>query len=140
MGLRDIRNGTSVVTSLAPALRAATANGAAVDTKGFDSAVAVVDVGAGTDGQFTFTLEDSPNASDWTAVVAAELDGAFTVVDAEVSPDTGVNTISRVGYKGGERYLRVVATESSGTSPAPATGITFGAQIILGHPHQSPVA
>ncbi len=140
MGLRDIRNGISVVSCLPPLLRAATASGTGVDMKGFDSAVAVVDVGAGTDGQFTFTMEDSPDDSAWTAVVAAEQDGSFVVADAEVSPDTGVSTISRVGYKGGQRYIRVVATESSGSSPVPATGINFGVQIILGHPHQSPVA
>lgn len=140
MGLRDIKNGLSVVTTLASLIRTASINGATVDTRGFDSAMAVVDVGVGTDGQFTFTLEDSPNDSDWTVVAAANLEGAFVVADAEVSPDVGVSVITRVGYKGIERYLRVVATESSGTSPVPATGINFAAQIVLGHPHQGPVA
>lgn len=140
MGTRDLKNGLSVVSTLAPLLRKVTANGTGVDTRGFDSAMAVVDVGAGTDGKFDFKLQDSPDNSAWTDVAAALLEGAFVSADAEPSPDVGLNTITRVGYKGIQRYIRVVATESSGTSPVPATGINFGAQIVLGHAHQKPVA
>jgi len=135
MGLRDIGNGVSVQSSVAPAVLTATTTGATVDTKGFDSAMAVVDVGVLVDGVMTPTLEDSPNDSDWTAVAAANLEGAFIVADGNVSPQTGVSTITRVGYKGGERYLRLVFTET-----AASAGAAMAGTIVLGHPHQSPVA
>lgn len=141
MGTRDLKSGISVVNSLAPLLRTATANGTGVDTRGFDSAMAVIKTGAGTDGVFAFTVQDSDDdgSSDaYAAVAAAQRDGTLPTVDADSTPATGVNTITKIGLKGVKRYVRVVATQTA--SPGPSTGCNFSADIVLGHAHQKPVS
>jgi len=138
MATRDIKNGLSVVNTLAPLIRTVTPTGAWVDTREFDSAMFVTHVGAGTDGLVTFTAQDADatDQSDAAAIAAANLEGTFVNADADASPATGLNTITRVGYKGAKRYLRIVATISG----APGTGVNFGVQVVLGHAHQKKVA
>ena len=50
--------------------QSATANGTAFDTQGYHSLMALVETGAWTSGTFVLSLEDSPDNSVWTAVVA----------------------------------------------------------------------
>ena len=77
----------------------------------------VLDVGAWTSGTFTFSLQDSPDNSTFTAVAAANQLGTFTVVS---STGTASKTY-HVAYVGTQRYVQVVATGAS--TPSAVFGI-----------------
>lgn len=131
-GQRDLNNDIKVVTTIEPAASiTATTTGAAVDTAGYRSAVAVIHCGVHTDGTFTPTLEESDaSGSGYTTVAAADLSGSFTAITS-----ANDQSIQKVGYLGSKRYLRVVMTETVAT-----TGAFFTASIVLGNPISAPAA
>jgi hypothetical protein len=128
--MRDLKSNIDAALSLAPAARTATAQGSAVDLQGYDGAAALVQFGTWTDGTHTPSLEESDDGSAFTAVVAADLVGAFTAV----SGSGGSNSVQRVGYIGRKRYLRAVLTVSGAT-----TGALTAASILRGIAHRQPV-
>lgn len=131
MTVRDLKNSLDVVHSLEPAVRATgTANGAAVDLLGFNSAAIVVYFGAYTNGTHTPALEHSDDGTTFVATTASDLDGSFVAVASA----GGANTLQRVGYRGSKRYLRAVMTVASG-----ATGAASAAAIIRGDAGSEPV-
>jgi len=97
----------------------------AVDLNGYEAAMIEIAVGIGGitfDGsnKIEFKLTDSDNNSDYAAVAAADVQG--------VTPDTGgiikslvaahaAPTVTKVGYIGGKRYLKILA-DFSGTHGA----------------------
>lgn len=124
--LRDLASVIAVRESIRPAVHAATVTGETVDTRGFNSAAAVLTVGAiASSGNVTPKLQDSPNGSDWTDVAAADLQGSFPAALV-------TNSVVKVGYLGDARYLRAVGTLNSGTS------VAFAAVIVLGDADQRP--
>lgn len=125
--MRDLKNNIDEVNSIAPAAHAASVNGAGVDIKGFDGVVVSFVVGAITDGAHTPTVEESDDNATFTAVAAADLEGALAALVA--------NTNQRVGYKGGKRYLRAVSTVAGATA-----GGVYAATVIRGIAHMRPVA
>jgi len=130
MSLRDLRNNLGAAESVRPAVHAASVTGEIVDTRGFDSAMVLVQTGAIVGaGDFTPTLQhsDTTTGGDFADVEAADLLGEFPVI-------LTANGVTRVGYAGPKRYLRVVLTMNGGTS------IAASASVVLGHPHQRPVA
>jgi len=135
MTSRDLKSNVDASQSLAPAERTASANGTGIDTRNHDSAMVVFNIGLYTDGGWTPAVEESDDNSIFTAVAAADLEGAFTAIN-DASAD---NTTQRVGYKGNKRFIRAVLTEA-GASPAPSTGLVAGATISRGHPHGTPTA
>lgn len=117
MTIRDLKSHTDPMAALAPAVRAATATGNAVDLRGFDAASVVVLFGAYTDGTHTPSLEASTDGVSYSAVGAGDLAGAF----ATVAGTAGANTVQQVGYVGPGRYLRpklTVAGASTGAACA----------------------
>lgn len=130
MTLRDLKSNVKVAPSLAPAVRTnGTANGTAVDLRGYDSAVIAVSFGAYTDGSHTPSVEHSVDNVTYAAAAASDLDGAFTAV----SSAAGQNAVQSVGYIGARRYVRVVMTVSGATS-----GALSAANVIAGNPRQAP--
>lgn len=127
--MKDLKNSIAIDQSLAPAAVASSADGSTVDKLGYTSMTAVVSIGAWTDADHAFSLEDSPDDSTWTAVAASEMDGTFT----DVTDATTDGTTQIVAYLGSERYLRVVTTVTNN----PTDGCVYGANIIKGHPNQS---
>lgn len=126
--MRQSLYGTLVAKpSIAPALIASTATGAAVDRlvdgDAARSAMILVHAGVVTDGTHTIEVQDSPNGSDWTAVAAEFLQGTEPAITS--SNDVQIHEI---GYTGHQRYLRVVSTVSG----SPSTGGVYGAEILLG--------
>ena len=124
--------------TLAPAARTATANGSSVRSgrEGYPRA-AHFHLGLYTDGTHTFTFEDSPDGSSWTALTASQLAfpsglatgvevGASIVID-NVAED---NTSFKVGLLSEEDYTRVVHTVAGG----PSTGLVSGVDIETGPP------
>lgn len=130
--MKDLYNNQKAMQSLVPASRTATANGTGVDIEGYKSAMAVIDAGAisGTDPAFTFELQESDDNSTYTAVAAADLQGAEPVVESG-------SEIHQVGYIGTKRYLRVALKTVGGTS---TPTLLCSADIVLGNPDTAPVS
>lgn len=134
--MKDIHSLIKLATSLAPAARTASANGADVDRQGFESVELLLLTGVVTDGTHTITLEESDvgGGSGYTAVAAGDYIGGTTslVLTTAAGDD---NTVGRLGYAGTKRYVRAVVV-ASGTT----TGGIYGAAILLGNPRHAPVA
>lgn len=137
MTTRDLKSNIDAEQSLAPAARTASANGTGVDLRGHDSALALISIGAYTDGEYSFKLQESDDdgVSDaYADVAAADLQGSFSAVNDA----SGQNALQRVGYAGTKRFIRAVVTE--GGSPTPSTGLVLGANIVRGNPHGAALA
>ena len=111
---------------------------ALLDCQNFGSAEILLAIGAltGVDGSNKLTPKlqecDTTTGTGFTDVAAADIDGAFTVVDAT----TKDSTIQRIAYIGGKRYVRVVLTYA-GT--AISAGV-IGCYGVLGRPSRAPIA
>jgi hypothetical protein len=128
--VRDLASNISVVLALTPAVLAATTKGIAVDRLGFESVAFAINTGAiAGAGLFAAKLQESDTTTD----------GDFTDVAAGNQVGTLPETLAaasayKAGYIGNKRYVRVVATQVSGTS------IAAGAVAILGNATSRPVA
>lgn len=127
--MKDIYHDFAAVPAVASGSKADAANGTAIDLKGFDSALVVVNTGAiSGDGDFSFKLQesDTTTSGDFTDVDAADLLG-------EAPATMEANSAYRLGYIGSKRkrYIRVALTKAGGTS------IQLGAVAILGHPERT---
>jgi len=127
MTTQDLKSNIDIAASLAPAARTATASGTGVDLRGYESAVAAFVVGTVTDGAHTPSVEESDDNSAFTAVAAADLLGTLAALAS--------NTVQRVGYRGGKRYIRAKVTASGAT-----TGAVDAAVVIRGDAVQRPLA
>ncbi|HEV7455918.1 MAG TPA: hypothetical protein VGN96_04015 [Roseococcus sp.] len=131
MASRDLASNLAIRESIRPAVHSAsTVTGEVVDTRGFDSAMVAVAVGAvASSGNVTLKLQhsDTTTGGDFTDVTAADLVGAFPAALVQ-------NSVLEVGYIGPRRYLRVFGTLNSGTS------VAYSAAVVLGHPNQAPAA
>ncbi len=130
MALKDLENRISVVQSLGPAARNATANGTSVDLQGYNSAMVVFNFGTWTDGTHTPSLQHSVDNSTFVNCDTNSMNGSFVAV----SSAGGSNTIQKIGYTGGYRYVRAVLTVAGAT-----TGALANAVILRGHPAVGPV-
>ncbi len=127
MTLRDIKDNVGAFRTLSPQTITADVNGVGVDTRGFDSAMAVVIAGAiAAAGLVLPVLQESDDDVTYNDVAAADLQGAFVNLTAD--------SIQRVGYAGAKRYIRVKADYISGTS------VIVAASIEVSHAHIKPVA
>ncbi len=130
MALKDLENRISVVQSIAPAVRNATAMGTGVDLQGHNSAMVIFNFGTWTDGSHTPSLQHSQDNSTYVTCDTNSLNGAFVAV----SSGAGSNTIQKIGYTGGYRYIRAVMTVAGAT-----TGAAANAVVLRGHPAVNPV-
>ncbi len=132
--MRDIQNNIQPNQTIKPSSYTASQNGTAVDLQGFSAATALFYLWAGdftdTDEVYTPKLQSSDDASVWTDVPVAEIEGNLSAVNAFAQEG-----MQSVGYKGSRRYLRGVLS-IAGTSPS----ILSSATIILGKPHHAPAA
>lgn len=134
--MRDSLNQIKATSAFDYASRTATANGTnIIDMQGFDSCSFVVQLAtvttADASNYFTFTLQagDASDLSDGATVTAATgLLGSNLVVNDVLSNKVGI-----MGYSGGKRYVRMVATETGTASAA------FSAVAVQGLPHVAPV-
>lgn len=116
--MRDIYSNIKTVQALAPAVQAATINGATIDTLGSKALAFIVNTGAIVgSGVFALTVEESDDAATWGAAAA--------VVQGTLPTSMAAASVYRVGYLGFKRYARIVVTKTSGTS------IAAGAVAIL---------
>ena len=131
--MKDLSNNLVISSSLINAVKTTGANGTGVDLQGYESALAVVAVGAEGDTlaanlNFQVSLEHSDDNSTYTDCVQADIvdgtiaaGGIWLILDGTTSgnPDT-TGGQWQVGYAGGKRYVRLVlaktGTHSTGTS------------------------
>ena len=144
--MRDLVNNVEPVVSIVNAVKTAAANGTGVDLAGFESAMAVVNVGAEGDTlaaglNFQISLEHSDDDSTYTDCVQADIvdgtmaaDGVWLILDGTAggNPDT-TGSIHQVGYVGGKRYVRLVIAKT-GTH---TNGTPIGGVILRGNPRHT---
>lgn len=124
--MKDLKSNVDLAASIDPATYNSDQTGAGVDLRGYDSAMATMQSGVLTDGTHTPKLQDSDDNSIFTDVAVSDLSGAFANLSA--------NSVQRVGYRGGKRFVRVFVSSNG------ATGAVYGASILRGHPHRAPLA
>lgn len=128
--MRDLAHNIAAVQVVVPAVLSATDTSAAIDLKGYDGAVLIINTGAiASSGNFTPKLQESDTTAteDFDDVAAGDLIGTFPSALAATS-------VYKVGYIGNKRYVRTVLTKNSGTS------IAAGAVIIKGYAQERPVS
>jgi hypothetical protein len=136
--MQDLKNNIDFRISFNETLSGTTpSTPAAIDRKGFESVTYVVSTGAvtdaGTAAGIVFELQESDDNSSYTAVADKDLLG--TEAGLSILLDTQDNVvIGRLGYVGGKRYTKLVATGSTGTNAVVL------AHSILGTPDIAPVA
>ena len=132
---KDLHHNIKAVQALDSSQKTATATGDVIDLQGFESCEIVTQTAAVTtaDGSnyFTMTVYEDDAVGMGTEAVATDLLGTATVINASA---TQLNSTFRFGYNGNKRYIRVKAVET-GTADA-----VIGAVVILGNPHEAPVA
>ena len=120
----DMRNNAEFGLGLSATLSGATpAAGDWIDMQGWEGLTFTVSTGtvtdAGTTSGFSFEVQESDTtaAADATAVADADLIGAES--DLTVTADTDDDKlVGSIGYRGGKRYVRIVATGTTGTDAA----------------------
>lgn len=128
----DTYNAVKAVQSLAPQEVASdtTVNGSEADLgadDGYERAVILCAVGSRTDGTFTFEVQESDTSgSGFTAVADADLQGT--------EPGATGDGVTKLGYIGDNRYIRVSMTSTSTTN-----GGLVAAEILSAGPRTEPV-
>lgn len=109
--MKDHINRLNVVVALAPISVTATNTSAAIDLQGYNSSTAYILCGIIT-GAAVFVpslTECATTGGTYTAVAAADL---VNTADAALT----AGAVSKLGYRGNKRFIKVVNTLSSGTS------------------------
>lgn len=120
----DMRNNAEYGLGLSATLAGTTpAAGDWIDMQGWEALTFTVSTGtvtdAGTASGFAFEVQESDTtaAADATAVADADLVGLESALT--VTADTDDNKlIGSIGYVGSKRYVRIVATGTTGTDAA----------------------
>lgn len=120
----DMRNNAEYGLGLSATLSGTTpAAGDWIDMQGWEALTFTVSTGtvtdAGTASGFAFEVQESDTtaAADATAVADADLVGLESALT--VTADTDDNKlIGSIGYVGSKRYVRIVATGTTGTDAA----------------------
>lgn len=134
----DTVNGTEQALGLAATLSGATpAKGNIIDMQGWQSLKFIVQTGtvtdAGTTAGFSFEVQESDTTADadFTAVADADLVGTEAALTV-TSDDADNSAIGRIGYVGGKRYVRIVATGTTGTDAAVSVAAEKGHGAVMG--------
>lgn len=142
--MKDIYSNVAVVEAIAPAVYTADNTPGAIDLAGYNAAMISLHIGVGgitfsSTNKIEFVLTHSDDNSTYANVTADDLLGVDSVsggiVKALVAAQAAAD-VTRIGYKGGKRYLKLLA-DFSGTH---STGTPIEAVVILGHPEIYPVA
>lgn len=120
----DMRNPAEYAMALSATLSGTTpAKGGLIDMQGWEALTFTVSTGtvtdAGTASGFAFEVQESDDTADanFTAVADADLIGLES--DLTVTSDDDDNVlVGSIGYRGEKRYVRIVATGTTGTDAA----------------------
>lgn len=130
--MKSVYDAVKFLASLVPATRTADANGSAVDTQGYGSAVLTVSAGdidtASGDETYAFNVEESADGSTGWAAISGATVSVTADNDVKLIRLEGLNTGSR------KRYLRAVL-DVGGTTPS----IPCSAVFALSRAYNEPV-
>ncbi len=102
-----------------------------IDTLGFESVTFILQAGTLTDGDYTILVQDSDvSGSGFVDVTDDFLIGTEAATQVSAS-----NAITRIGYVGKKRYVKISVVSANTTS-----GGTVGAIAALGSPRHAVVA
>jgi hypothetical protein len=144
MNMKDLYDKIAPRTMIESALLAADTTPSAIDLQGFKSAAIVLDIGVGGitfDGtnKIEFVLTHSDDDSTYTNVADADVLGVTGVTNGIIKSLVAAHaaaTISKFGYIGGKRYIKLKA-DFSGTH---GTGTQIAAIAILADAAFQPAA
>lgn len=137
---KDLYHNIHVASVLDPIAIAATAVHTDIDLQGYNSCCLLVhvglDAGSGLSAshKLVFTLQDSSDGTTYANVTTADMEdltvasGVVITIDA-VGED---NTLYKLGYKGGKRYLQLTYTETGTVS------VPIGIIVVKGDPRDIP--
>jgi len=135
--MRDAKSQFTTVNSILPIAATNTAGGTGlgVDTDGYQSALMVLTMGVplttlsgAVYWVVQFQHHDHNTAGHYTDIPDAELEGGVNLIKVDADGEAS-RSISR-GYKGGNRWLRILCTGTgTNTNGTPMHGV-----VILGHP------
>lgn len=143
--MRDLFHNLGIAEAIPPAEYDADNTPAAIDLLGFESALLSIHIGVGGitfsgTNKIEFKLTHSDDDSSYSAVADADVIGLSSVgaggIVLALTTAHAAASITRVGYVGGKRYLKLLA-DFSGTH---GTGTPIAATVIKGHAHERPVA
>ncbi|KKN52116.1 hypothetical protein LCGC14_0615900 [marine sediment metagenome] len=132
----DLTTQVKEFTAIEPAVYAAINVGSEISTKGFESAVVIVNAGVLGTGTADFQLDEadddgSGSPDTFSAVADADLIGVELDLRLLAATDDGAT--KRMGYIGKKEWIRLSSIETVGF-----TSMIFGAVIVLGNPKRVP--
>lgn len=134
--MRDLHNNikTEVARNIGAISSNTTTAGNIIDLQGYHSVEFIILSGTITDGTFTPLLQegDAANLSDAAAVADSDLLGTEA---AATFISTDDNTVKKLGYIGGKRYVRLSIVTTGVTS-----GGTISAIAVKSNASDRPVA
>lgn len=143
--MKDLHSSLTAAVLIGAATLAADNTPAAVDLRGYDAAEILLAIGAGgitfdATNKVEFKLTHSDDDSTYTAVTVADMLGLSSVgsggiIKSLVAAHAAAG-VYRFGYKGGKRYLKLLA-DFSGTH---GTGTPIAASVLKSHGHDNPQA
>ena len=142
--MHDMHSHISVATLIGAAALAADNTPAAVDLRGFDAAEIVLSIGVGGitfsgTNKVEFKLTHSDDDSTYTAVTDADMLGVTGITSGIIKSLIAAHATAasyRFGYKGGKRYLKLLA-DFSGTH---GTATPMAATVVRGSAESEPCA
>lgn len=143
--MKDLHSGVSAAVLIGAATLAADNTPAAVDLRGYDAAEILLAIGIGGitfsgTNKVEFKLTHSDDDSSYSDVTVDDMLGLDSVASGGIIKSLvaahAAAAVYRFGYKGGKRYLKLLA-DFSGTH---GTGTPISASVLKGHGHNSPQA
>ncbi|MGO6999008.1 hypothetical protein [Rhizobium leguminosarum] len=143
--MKDLHSKLTIVNAIGAAVLAADNTPAAIDLQGYDSAEIVLAIGIGgitfdATNKVEFKLTESDDDVTYNAVAIEDMLGLSSVgaggIIKSLIAAQAAATVSRFGYKGGKRYLKLLA-DFSGTH---GTGTPISALVIKGNGFSNPQA
>jgi hypothetical protein len=142
--MKDLHSSVSAAVLIGAAALAADNTPVAVDRRGFEGVEVLLAIGVGGitfsgTNKVEFVLTHSDDDSSYTAVTSDDMIGVTVASGGIIKALTAAHAaaaVYRYGYRGGKRYLKLLA-DFSGTHGA-ATPIA--AIALLGHAHNAPTA
>ena len=143
--MKDLHSALTAAVLIGAATLAADNTPAAVDLRGYDAAEIILAIGAGgitfsgtNKVEFKLTHSDDDSAYEEVTVddmLGLDSVGSGGIIKSLIAAHADA-AVYRFGYKGGKRYLKLLA-DFSGTH---GTGTPIAAIALLGRGHDSPQA
>jgi hypothetical protein len=143
--MRDMHSGIIAAVAIGAATLDADNTPAAIDLKGYNAAAIILAIGAGGitfsgTNKIEFKLTHSDDDASYDAVTIDDMLGLDSVgtggIIKALTAAHAAPAVYRYGYKGGRRYLKLLA-DFSGTH---GTGTPIAATVLKGHGYNQPEA